>query len=63
MIIVRSQKTRFQEQPRLPELYLGDVIHAAIHIQLKIENIIFEEGSYIDIGTPEDLFQEMRHGQ
>lgn len=60
---VSSRKNRFQEQPRLPELYLGDVIQAAIHSHLKIENVIFEEGNYIDIGTPEDLFQAIRRGQ
>ena len=39
---------------KLRELYLGDVIQAAIKQKLKIENVIFPEGKCLDIGTPED---------
>jgi glucose-1-phosphate thymidylyltransferase len=37
------------------ELYLGDVIQAAIEEGKRVENVLFQEGIYIDIGTPEDL--------
>jgi glucose-1-phosphate thymidylyltransferase len=37
------------------ELYLGDVIQAAIQQGERVENVLFLDGSYIDIGTPEDL--------
>ena len=37
------------------ELYLGDVIQAAIQEGEQVENVLFRDGSYIDIGTPEDL--------
>jgi glucose-1-phosphate thymidylyltransferase len=37
------------------ELYLGDVIQAAIQKGERIENVLFRDGGYIDIGTPEDL--------
>lgn len=48
----RKDKTFEQEQR---ELYLGDVIQAAIQEGERVENVLFQDGSYIDIGTPEDL--------
>lgn len=52
---VAAQKKIHREGDGKPELHLGDVIQAAIQERLRIENIIFDGGSYIDIGTPEDL--------
>lgn len=37
------------------EIYLGDVIEAAIGSELKIDTVRFPQGTYIDIGTPEDM--------
>ncbi|MCP4424277.1 MAG: dTDP-glucose pyrophosphorylase [Chloroflexi bacterium] len=37
------------------ELYVGDVFQAAIDAQFHVETVLFPDGSYIDIGTPEDL--------
>ena len=37
------------------EVFMGDVIQAAVNTDIKIEHVIFEDGQYIDIGTPEDL--------
>lgn len=37
------------------EVYVGDVIRAAIDYDLKIDTIIFSGGDYVDIGTPEDI--------
>jgi dTDP-glucose pyrophosphorylase len=37
------------------ELFLGDVIQAAIQKGERVENVLFRDGGYIDIGTPEDL--------
>lgn len=37
------------------ELFVGDVIQAAIDDGLKVDAVIFANGSYWDIGTPEDL--------
>jgi glucose-1-phosphate thymidylyltransferase len=34
------------------ELYVGDVIQAAISNDLKVDYHIFPEGSYLDLGTP-----------
>ncbi|MCZ6801760.1 MAG: sugar phosphate nucleotidyltransferase [Nitrospirae bacterium] len=37
------------------ELHVGDVIQAAIESDLQIDSVLFEDGSCLDIGTPEDL--------
>lgn len=39
------------------ELFLGDVIQEAIQDGLKIDSVFFPRGSYVDIGTPEDLIK------
>lgn len=41
----------------LREVYLGDVIKAAVRNEMPIETVVFEHGSYLDIGTPEDLIR------
>lgn len=37
------------------ELYMGDVFTAAITEGFKVEPVVFDDGRYIDIGTPDDL--------
>jgi glucose-1-phosphate thymidylyltransferase len=37
------------------ELYIGNVIQAALDKKLKVETVKFSKGTYIDIGTPNDL--------
>ncbi len=37
------------------ELFVGDVILAAIRQGLCVESVSFAQGRYIDIGTPDDL--------
>lgn len=37
------------------EIYVGNVIEAAIADGLNVEAVQFPEGSYLDIGTPDDL--------
>ncbi len=44
------------------ELYVGDVVQAAIDAGLKIDAVVFDNASYIDIGTPEDLLEAIRTG-
>ena len=39
------------------ELYLGDVIQAALDENFYVESVLFENGRYIDIGTPDDLMK------
>jgi glucose-1-phosphate thymidylyltransferase len=43
-----------------PELPIGDVIQAAIDGGLRVEAQTFADGSYLDIGTPDDLVQAVR---
>lgn len=42
------------------ELYPGDVLWAAIEEGLSHETVVFEEGGYIDIGTPDELARAVR---
>ena len=37
------------------EIYIGDVIRAAIEDGYNVDSVIFEQGTCLDIGTPEDL--------
>ena len=46
------------EQPR--ELFVGDVMQAAIDDNLHVEGIIFQDGTYLDIGTRDNLFKALR---
>jgi glucose-1-phosphate thymidylyltransferase len=52
---VAFRKMVQKEEEGQPELYLGNVIQAAIQERVRVENVIFNDGSYVDIGTPEDL--------
>ncbi len=40
---------------RQGELYPGHVIQAAVDDGLRVDGVAFPEGSFLDIGTPEDL--------
>lgn len=46
--------------PEMAEIPIGDVIQAAIHQGFHVEAEVFEDGSYLDIGTPENLAQAIR---
>jgi len=48
--------------PKNKEVFLGDVIQAALNTDIKIENVIFEDAQYVDIGTPEDLAKAVHRG-
>jgi glucose-1-phosphate thymidylyltransferase len=52
---VSSFNTADKDSDRQRELFVGDVIQAAIDDGLKVDAVIFVNGSYWDIGTPEDL--------
>ena len=47
----------FSQQPELP---IGDIIQAAIIKGLRVEAEPFPDGSYLDIGTPEDLVRAVK---
>jgi glucose-1-phosphate thymidylyltransferase len=48
------------EEQAPPELFVGDVIRAAIHAGMQVETVLFPEGVYLDIGTPEDLVKAVQ---
>ena len=43
------------------ELPIGDIIQAAIENGLPVQAEVFTDGSFLDIGTPEDLIRAVRH--
>ncbi len=47
--------------PENRELFVGDVIQAAIHNDLRVETVPFPNGAYLDIGTPGDLVKAVRN--
>ena len=44
-----------------PELYIGEVIHAYIKQGMCVDSVLFDEGFYVDIGTPEALAEALRN--
>jgi glucose-1-phosphate thymidylyltransferase len=44
------------------ELFLSEVIKAALKIGTRIETVLFQKGIYLDIGTPENLVKAVRYG-
>ena len=46
---------------QLPEVPIGDIIQAAIHKGFHVEAEAFSDGTYLDIGTPDDLVRAVRH--
>ena len=57
---VLSQSNSFENNPEVDlqrEMFVGDVIQAAIENGMQIDPVIFKDGSYVDIGTPEDLIK------
>lgn len=52
-----QERSNASSQPELP---IGDVIQAAIENNLQVEAEVFPNGTYLDIGTPEDLLRAIR---
>ncbi|MCC7212677.1 MAG: hypothetical protein IT451_12665 [Candidatus Brocadia sp.] len=42
------------------ELYVGDVIQAALKDTIQIDSVLFKDGKCLDIGTPEDLIKALQ---
>lgn len=42
------------------ELFVGDVIQAAIHNHMQIDAVLFDNANYLDIGTPEDMVKAVQ---
>ena len=43
------------------ELFVGDIIQAAIHDDLQVDAFLFPDGTYLDIGTPDNLVKAVRN--
>jgi glucose-1-phosphate thymidylyltransferase len=46
-----------------PELSVGEVLQAAIDQKLHVNSVIFPKGTYLDIGTPDDLVKATQLGK
>jgi glucose-1-phosphate thymidylyltransferase len=46
---------------QLPEIPIGDIIQAAIYKGFHVDAEAFSDGTYLDIGTPDDLVRAVRH--
>ncbi|MFZ0134696.1 MAG: hypothetical protein WAK95_19325, partial [Desulfobacterales bacterium] len=60
---VKAAETDGQQRVRRfsgTEVFMGDVIQAAVDNHLAVDTIIFPAGRYIDIGTPGDLEKAVR---
>ena len=53
---------RFQQQrgDDAREVHIGEVVAAAIDAGLHVDSVTFDEGTYIDVGTPDDLARAVR---
>lgn len=60
--LLRRAVRRFDGDGRAEELQLGEVLLSAMQEGRMIEAVTFEEGKYLDIGTPEDLMRAVEHG-
>jgi glucose-1-phosphate thymidylyltransferase len=43
------------------EMFIGDVVQAAIEAGLRVEKFLFPDGNYLDIGTPDNLVKAVRN--
>ncbi|MBM0743707.1 dTDP-glucose pyrophosphorylase [Phormidium sp. CLA17] len=60
---VVAEERKFSQEGNLKprkEIPIGDVIQAAITAGLRVEAEPFERGTYLDIGTPDDLVKAVR---
>ncbi|MBI5055569.1 MAG: dTDP-glucose pyrophosphorylase [Nitrospirae bacterium] len=57
-LLTRQGNNNHQDHEK--ELYISDVIQSAMLDDMKVDSVLFEDGSCLDIGTPEDLFSAVR---
>lgn len=56
----RPAHAREAERVRRRELFIGDVVQAAIDDGLEVQTVVFADGSILDVGTPASLRQAER---
>ena len=52
---IKEDEKKFLENPDAPETYPGHVILAAAKAGMKVSSVCFDEGSFVDLGTPVKL--------
>ena len=65
LIDLQHQNRRTDTGSNLPgrrELFVGDVIRAAIDNHLYVEGVPFRDGTFLDIGTPDNLLKALHDG-
>jgi len=61
---ISDQQRNFDNNRDNQELFVGDVIQAALQHNMRVDSALFEYGHCLDIGTPEDLLkaaQDLRY--
>lgn len=58
--IQSAQGKADEGRSKLRELYVGHVVQAAIEAGLRVEKCLFPQGSYLDIGTPDNLIKAIQ---
>jgi len=54
---VQAEMKKLYETDVANELFVGDVFQSAIRDNLSVDSVIFQNGNFVDIGTPEDLMK------
>jgi glucose-1-phosphate thymidylyltransferase len=57
---VLSRQNNIAKHMNQKELFVGDIIHAAIQENIYVESVLFKDDCCIDIGTPEDLLKAVQ---
>jgi glucose-1-phosphate thymidylyltransferase len=58
----KGHAAQTDSNPKPTEIFVGDVIQAAVNTDINIESVIFANSQYIDIGTPGDLAKAVHRG-
>ncbi len=53
----RKEQNSNEYKKKKRELYIGDIIQAAIQDDMKVDGVLFKDGNCLDIGTPEDMIR------
>ena len=57
----KNKEGRIEYAPNcFREIYPGDIINGALQEGMKVDGVVFEEGSFQDLGTPDDLTNFLR---
>jgi glucose-1-phosphate thymidylyltransferase len=61
-VISKVKKNIGNAEPEQRELFVGDVVQAAIDDGFWVDSVLFSDGFCLDIGTPENLVKAVRNG-